>query len=181
MITKEELHFRRIDMRGFRRSDGLYEIEGRVTDRKPYDFVPAEAGGRSPPISRYTIWACDSYSTTRCWCTMCTPSAKPIPTAIARVAAVCCSPERLRMSSGWAKEVRERLGRADSCTHLRELLIPLATAALQSMSVLKKNRPEPLDAMGRPKKIDSCYAYAAQRELVRVHWPEFHRPVRSEE
>lgn len=31
-ITREELHFRRIDMRGYRRSDDLYEVEGRVTD-----------------------------------------------------------------------------------------------------------------------------------------------------
>jgi hypothetical protein len=27
-------------MRGFRRSDGLFEVEGRVTDRKPHDFEP---------------------------------------------------------------------------------------------------------------------------------------------
>ena len=37
--TREELHFRRIDMRGYRRSDGLLEVEGRVTDRKPTDFT----------------------------------------------------------------------------------------------------------------------------------------------
>lgn len=29
-VTREELHFRSIEMRGFRRSDGLYEVEGRV-------------------------------------------------------------------------------------------------------------------------------------------------------
>ena len=34
-VTREELHFRRIDMRGWRRSDGLYEVEGRVIDHKP--------------------------------------------------------------------------------------------------------------------------------------------------
>ena len=35
---EEELHWRRIDMRAWRRSDELFELEGRVTDRKPYDF-----------------------------------------------------------------------------------------------------------------------------------------------
>jgi Protein of unknown function (DUF2889) len=39
-ITRDELHFRRIDMRGFRRSDGLFEVEARVVDRKPHDFEP---------------------------------------------------------------------------------------------------------------------------------------------
>ena len=47
-VTREELHFRRIDMRGYRRSDGLLEVEGRVTDRKPNDFTPY-SGGRHVP------------------------------------------------------------------------------------------------------------------------------------
>src|SRR5438552_1620412 len=46
-ITREELHHRRIEMRGYRRSDGLYEVEGRVVDRKPHDFQAV--GGRAVP------------------------------------------------------------------------------------------------------------------------------------
>jgi hypothetical protein len=79
------------------------------------------------------------------------------------------------MSSGWGKEVRERLSGARSCTHLRELLMPMATTAYQAIAGLRINRPEPLDASGRPKKIDSCYAYGEERELVLRFWPEFYR------
>ena len=43
--TRDELHFRRIDMRGFRRSDGLFGIEGRVIDRKPHDLLFASGRG----------------------------------------------------------------------------------------------------------------------------------------
>jgi hypothetical protein len=28
---------------------------------------------------------------------------------------------------------------------------------------------------GKPRKIDTCYAYSAERELVKRRWPEFHR------
>jgi hypothetical protein len=28
--------------------------------------------------------------------------------------------------------------------------------------------------MGRPVKIDSCYAYASHREVVKRRWPAFH-------
>jgi len=28
--------------------------------------------------------------------------------------------------------------------------------------------------MGRPVKIDSCYAFASNRELVERRWPAFH-------
>ena len=59
--------------------------------------------------------------------------------------------------------------------------MPLATAAIQSLSIVRKDRSEPLDAAGRPRKIDSCYAYAAERELVRFHWPGFYRPAPTRE
>ena len=82
----------------------------------------------------------------------------------------------LRMTSGWTREVRSRLSGARSCTHLMELLSPMATVAFQTTSVLRKSGPEPLDASGRPKKIDTCYAYGAEREVVRQQWPEHYRP-----
>jgi hypothetical protein len=78
-------------------------------------------------------------------------------------------------------EVRRRLGGAQSCTHLMELLIPMATAAIQSLSAVRRVRPDELDATGRPKRIDSCYAYGAQQELVQLRWPEYYRPPRREE
>ena len=178
MIKKEELHFRRIDMRGYRRSDGLYEVEGRVTDRKPYDFAPG-GGGRPVPANEpihdmgvrlvfdeeMVVHDVHTFS-----------EAYPYAECPGGGSALQ-SLKGLRMSSGWAKEVRSRLVRANTCTHLMELLMPLATAAIQSLSIVRKDRPEPLDAMGRPRKIDSCYAYAAERELVRIHWPRFHRPA----
>ena len=37
-IEREMLHVRKIDLRGYRRADGLYDIEGRVTDTKEHAF-----------------------------------------------------------------------------------------------------------------------------------------------
>jgi hypothetical protein len=87
----------------------------------------------------------------------------------------------LRMTSGWSREVRSRLAGARSCTHLVELLVPLATVAFQSLSALRRGQPDQLDATGQPTKIDSCYAYAAEGELVRRRWPTFHRPAPPQE
>lgn len=182
MVTKEELHFRRIEMRGFRRSDGLYEIEGRVTDRKPHEFVPA-SGDRAVPAGQpihdmgvrlvfdeemqvHDVQTfSDAYPYADC------PDGGHALQSL----------KGLRMTSGWSKEVRSRLSGPRSCAHLRELLIPLATAAIQSLSVVRQGRPERLDASGRPRKIDSCYAYAAHRQIVLRHWPQFHRPAPPEE
>lgn len=181
-MTREELHVRRIDMRGYRRSDGLYEIEGRVTDRKPYDFVPG-GGGRAVPANEAihdmgVRLVFDDEMVVREVHTF--SEAYPYADCPAGGTALQ-SLIGLRMASGWTREVRSRLDGGRSCTHLMELLTPLATAAIQSLSIVRKDRPEPLDANGRPRKIDSCYAYAAERELVKIHWPEFHRPAPTEE
>jgi hypothetical protein len=31
-----------------------------------------------------------------------------------------------------------------------------------------------LDDFGRPVKIDTCYAFAGHREIVKRRWPQFH-------
>ena len=42
-LDRELLHIRNIDLRGFRRSDGSFEIEGRVTDIKNHSLQPPRA------------------------------------------------------------------------------------------------------------------------------------------
>ncbi|MEP6601934.1 MAG: DUF2889 domain-containing protein, partial [Nitrospirota bacterium] len=37
-VTREELHHREVDLRFFRRSDGLFEVEGRLIDTKSHPF-----------------------------------------------------------------------------------------------------------------------------------------------
>lgn len=180
-VTREELHFRRIDMRGFRRSDGLFEVEGRVTDHKPHDFelllgrsVPAgepmhDMGVRLVFDDDMVVQDVQTFT-----------DAAPYEACPAGGLALQ-NLKGLRLASGWSSEVRSRLAGARSCTHLMELLVPLATVAFQSLSALRRGRPDHLDANGRPTKIDSCYAYAAEGELVRQRWPAFHRPVPSQE
>jgi hypothetical protein len=176
-VEREALHFRRIEMQGWRRSDGLFEVEGRVTDRKPYDFVPWRGGKAVPAgepvhdmgvriIFDEDLRVCDIGTFTEAApYAQCPEGGRALQ-----------SLKGMRMTSGWGKEVRSRLKGAASCTHLMELLLPLATVAYQSLSAVNRSRSERLDSTGRPVKIDSCYAYGAERELVRYQWPEFHRP-----
>jgi len=77
----------------------------------------------------------------------------------------------LRIGPGWSEAIRQRLGGRKGCTHLVELLKPLATVAFQALWQLRETLPMPVDAHGKPRKIDSCYAYASDRALVRQRWP----------
>lgn len=175
---EKELHRRSIDMRSWKRSDGLFELEGRVTDRKPHDFVPWRGGesvGAGLPIHDMGVRLV--FDLALCIHQVQTfTEAAPYPQCPEGGRALQ-SLVGLRMTSGWSKEVRSRLAGASSCTHLMELLIPMATTAFQSLSEEHRGRAERVDALGKPLKIDSCYAYGAARELVRVHWPQFHQPL----
>ena len=42
------IHHRRIDCRGYRRADGLWDIEGHLTDAKSYPFINSFRGEVAP-------------------------------------------------------------------------------------------------------------------------------------
>jgi hypothetical protein len=86
----------------------------------------------------------------------------------------------LRIAAGWTKRVRELLGGAASCTHIVELLGPMATTAMQGLAPQRLARiNEPDSEQQRRAKVNSCLAYAAEREVVAVLWPHLHRPARQ--
>ena len=174
-VTRHEMHHRRIDMRGWGRSDGLYEVEGTVVDRKPHDigspggfkFVPAgepihDMGVKlvfdSDMVVREVTTFTSSAPHDACF------SAGPTLQAL----------NGLRMAAGWRSEVRQRLAGAKSCTHLMELLFPMATVAFQTLTLVRAGRPDPLDPEGEPVKIDSCFAYASDGDVVKRRWPGFY-------
>jgi hypothetical protein len=177
-VTREELHHRQIDLRGYRRSDGLFEARAHLIDRKTDDFRPL--GGtrtipaQSPIHDLGVMLVFDREMVVR-----------EVGTFIAAHPYTVCpgggdslqALVGLRIGAGWNSEVRKRLPSCDTCTHLKELLGPLATAAFQTMTPMRTHLLNVRDESGKPTKIDSCYAYGASRDLVKSLWPEFHQPA----
>ncbi|SIT41748.1 conserved hypothetical protein [Paraburkholderia piptadeniae] len=180
-ITREEIHHRRIDMHGCRRSDGLFEATAFLTDRKTHDFQPPAARhvSASEPIHdiRLTI-VFDSDMIVRD--VSASLYAHPYEQCLGGGDALSAL-LGLRIGAGWNSEVRKRLPSSDICTHIKELLGPLATTALQTIYGLRKSRLDQRDGEGKPIKLDSCHAFSSERELVRRLWPEYHRPLSSED
>lgn len=177
-ITRESLHVRHISFEGFRRSDGLFEIVGHLTDRKPRDFTPP-SGARVVPanesihdIGLRVVFDLDMIVRAVSTCMRAYPYRECSGGGESLQGIV-----GLRIGAGWSGEVRKRLPTGETCAHLREILIPLATAAIQSVIPFRaQTLVDERDASGKPRKIDSCHAYGASRELVREHWPEYYRP-----
>ena len=174
-VTRKELHFRKIEMRGWERSDGLYEVEGHVTDQKP-DVFTAVSGGRVVPAGEHIhdmgvklvinqemqVLEVSTFTTSAPY-----QDCMSAGTALQSI-------KGLRIASGWSSEVRRLLGGAQCCTHLMEILIPMGTAAFQSLTKIRQGEPDKLRANGTPTKVDSCYAYAANRAIVMQRWPNFY-------
>jgi len=158
-------------MRGYLRRDGLYDIEAHIRDTKTSTLTLSEktvAAG----AAIHEMWlrlVVDEELTVHD--IIAVTDASPFPLC-GEAASALEAIKGLRIGPGWSRAVKERLARADNCTHLAELLMPLATTAYQTLAPLRHTQPDRLDAKGRPLKIDSCYAYASKRAVVMRRWPQ---------
>lgn len=171
--ARQELHLRRIEVRGYRRSDGLYDIEARLTDTKSQAFAIDDGRMLSAGAALHDMWVrlvIDEELEVRevGAATDATPH-DICPGAIASMQQL----KGLRIGPGWTAAVRQRLSGSEGCTHLMELLSPMATTAYQTLSEVLRARPLPTDARGQPAKINSCYAYASHRRLIQRLWPQY--------
>jgi hypothetical protein len=62
-----------------------------------------------------------------------------------------------------------------------EMLIPLATTAMQGIRGLTPKEARKTGSGEFPIQIDSCFAYGRQRDVVKMLWPEHYRPEESKE
>jgi hypothetical protein len=174
--ARREIHHRVIDMKAYAREDGLYDVEAHLVDTKPFVFQrlsspePLPAG--QPLHDMWIRLSVDEEFVVR----HIEASSDVTPFDLCKEAESTLSVlVGERIARGWSAIVKERLRGSASCTHLMEVLIPLATTALQGIRALRADRHSTVDANGIPLKIDSCYAYGHQRELVMRLWPQHHR------
>lgn len=168
---RELLHTRRIQCQGFRRADGLWDIEGHLVDTKSYAFENRERGTVNPGTPLHDMWL------------RLTIDDSMVVRAVA--ASTDASPYRLcgevpprfetlvgvAIGKGWRRAIQERLGGAKGCTHLVELLGPIATTAFQTMAMVRR-ASEAADPALSPVRLNSCYAYREDGPLVKERWPD---------
>lgn len=174
-------HTRQIECRGYLRDDGLYEIEAEMrdisADATEMPFARVAAGGSIHHMRLcMTIDADlviqDFEARTE---TGPTPFCTEINAAYRQL-------RGLRIGGGFRQQARTRLGGANGCTHLTELLGPLATTAMQTvMSVQREQSPWHAKLAGdaplsRPWILDTCHAYRIDGAAAKVIWP-VHRRV----
>lgn len=166
--AREELHHRSIDLRFFRRSDGLFEVEGRLGDTKSHPFRRLLAEEDAPPGQHLHDITVRLVLDAGLQVQAAHAEMRATPFGICPGAAGALQSLRgLRIGEGWNRRVRELLGGVASCTHIVELLGPMATTALQGIGPLRIDAGnDPGKAVQGRFRVDSCYAFAAGREVV---------------
>ena len=170
--ARKPIHNRTIVCQGYRREDGLWDIEGRLVDTKAYAFANSwrsEVKAGEPLHEMLIRLTLDEHYL-----------------VVAIEAATEHSPhgacgdilpnfQRLvgeRVGRGWSKRVKELVGGAEGCAHHVEMLGNLATVAFQTMGPLLA-RERSIAGTSGPKGdvskflINSCHIWREGGEWAR--------------
>lgn len=169
--TRTLKHTRRTTFQGFEREDGLWDIEGELLDTKPHAFeIKGERRWEADePVHHMHIrLTLDNAMKIRDVAVVMDsfPHA-PCPQAEAPM-------QRLigeSVGRGWRKTIERHLGGVQGCTHLRELLFGMATAAFQSRSA---SFAAPADG-SPPMHLGKCLAWDFNGPVVERVYPMFFR------
>ena len=176
-VPRKHLHTRHVECRGYLRDDGLWDIEGHMVDTKTYSFPNRHRGEVREGEPVHEMWlrltiddsmriheaeAATDYGPFGL-CPAITHNFKRL--------------EGLTIGPGFRRAVRARVGGTQGCTHLVELVGPIATTAFQTMTARRhrkelRNRADP--DLERPRFLGTCHALASDSPAVKEHWPEFY-------
>lgn len=180
-IDRELLHLRTIDIRGYRRADGMVDVEARLADTKTYGFALEERGRLEPGdklhgmAMRMTvdrnllIVACEA-ATDHGPYSIC-------PTGAANYGRLA----GLTIKPGFLKAARDRIGATEGCTHLSEMLQQVATVAMQTMYSLRdKGAAKTAEGDSARALFGTCSAFAPSSPVVKRRWPDLFVPATPE-
>ncbi len=174
---RQPLHHRNISVRGYKRDDGGFDIEGHLHDTKDVDFNLA-SGQRAAGEPIHSMWLritvdrtltiVDAEAVTDAMpyagqCNQITPDYKKLI--------------GLAIRPGFSSHVKKLFGGTRGCTHLTDLVGIVATTAFQTVA------GQALQAAGnRPFQLDRCHALAVTAPAVARFYPQWYRgqqPVAS--
>jgi hypothetical protein len=180
-VKRQHIHTRQIHFSGYEREDGLFDIEAHLTDTKTYAFSNNWRGEIQPGTALHEMLLRVTINdkleiqdieavTENSPFQMC-PDITPVYKELVGVA----------MGPGWRQVIRQRVGGVQGCTHLTELLYPMATVAIQTIRPLQNHRRRVADSdsrasQGRPFVLNTCHAWAEHSPVVQHNAPDYYVP-----
>ena len=164
-------HRRSVVFTGFRRDDGLWDIEGHLTDVKDQDIeICGDIRRSGEPIHDFSVRVTIDRKMN---VVDFAASAEHVPyTGICeRIIPDYRQVIGLNLFKGFLKSVKTLFGDTRGCAHISELLMGIPTAAFQTFAGDVK--PSKYDK--KPPHLEHCHALAADSEIVRRYYPRWYR------
>jgi hypothetical protein len=174
-VGRKPMHTRTVECRGYLRDDGLWDIEGHLVDTKPFDLPNRDRGGKiatGEPLHEMWIRLTVDVDLVVHEVEACTDHG---PYAICP--AIVDNFKVLKgvtIKAGWTQKTRELLGGTRGCTHLVELLGPIATTAFQTIYPVRAKLEKHAPPSHKPGLINTCHAYADDGPIVKERWPQYY-------
>ena len=178
---RRQLHQRTITCEGYARDDGLWDIEARIVDTKTYAMDEPYRGHRPAGAHVHDMRLRLTLDAERVVRDIAVATAHAPYDACFTLEAAFKRLIGAQVGGGWRKAVQQAVGGTKGCTHLKELLMPAATVAFQTMGNWPKEgtvatEEGPNRGGERPHFIDGCKAWAADGEVVKRLYPLHYRP-----
>lgn len=174
--TRRLVHTRKIDCNGYLREDGMIEVESVMRDISPHgsDLFFKTLGPNEDLHHMQITLTLD----TRLMIHHVQVLTQAAPTPwCAEGNAVYDGLIGMQVGPGFTRKVRELAGGAKGCTHMTELMGPVATTAMQTRFAmaretgsLKAAHSQP-GFLPRPALFNTCQAYRADAKALEAVWP----------
>lgn len=179
-VARNKMHTRAILIEGYERADGQFDIEASIVDTKSFGFHHTRRGWIAPGQSVHEMVVRLTVDTDKVVrdievhteaapyldCFTVQPAFKKLIGA--------------SLAKGWRHAVNQAVGGTDGCTHIKELLGPVATIAFQTMSggqrALREAQALPPEQVPRPYFLDKCKGWDVSGEAVKELLPMFYVP-----
>ena len=179
-VPRERLHCRSVTFDGFRREDGLFDIEAHLLDTKDHDF-PLLTGVRPAGFPVHDMWARVTFDAEfNIVGVEVVSESNPYPGACERIEPAYRKLIGLNLVNGFRKQLHDAMGGVKGCTHITEMLASLPTAAIQLFAGLRRED----EGDEKPFQLDRCHALDTTKPAVARYYPKWYRgtdPVEAAE
>lgn len=176
---RRPMHMRRIVMHAYARDDGLWDFEAHLRDEKPFAYVDPGRGERGPGDTVHDIRVRLTLDDDRV--------IRDVAIEMGSMPFGICHEVRdslrpligERVGPGW-RQVLKRIPRHQTCAHVHELLVPLASVVHQGMALGREPdgkvaiRPDP-GLQSQPFFVDDCHSWRVDGPVVAHFYPQFAR------
>ena len=170
-MSRERLHGRTVSYDGYRREDGLFDIECHIVDVKDHD-CELLTGVRRAGVPIHDMWVRVTIDRDFVIHTIeAFTDSMPYPGACNRIGPTYEKLVGANLVAGFRKHLHDVMGGVRGCTHITEMLSYLPTAAVQTFAGLQRED----DGEQKPFQLDRCHALETTTETVRRYYPKWYR------